>query len=601
MLQCATAGRRVKYCDTCRSAYPNDFNTCPRDQAPLRATADLVPGMVVRGKYEILEKIGAGGMAAVYRVRHLAFGEIRAMKVVAAKLCDDEGFLKRFRTEAVVTRRLQHPNAVHVDDLDVTEDGRPFIVMEHVQGRNLREVIREEGAFDVARAVAIGRQVASALGAAHALGITHRDIKPDNILLTVGPDGQALAKVLDFGIAKVREGSFDVGPGYTPTETGMVVGTPQYVSPEQAMGKRGDQLDGRSDLYSLGVTLYEMITGRLPFESTTPMEMILHHVQTPPPPPQKVRPDLGLPPAVGALLMRALQKDPGRRFRTAEEMEAALEALTTLPATALSPRPAAAAARPTPRPAASTAIEVEPILTPARPRTSATRVRPPVTAPPEDEAASRSSAGALIGSALVILAVVGAVAWRSSARARPAPPAAGPAVEAPAATRPAFAEAAPVAGPVASDADARIQNEIQRLLTSSSTLRTQPIVVEVANGIVTLSGSVGDTVSSQLAESFAASVAGVRRVFNTLRVPAAPPAAAAGEAPPAQPPRAPSNEERESPRELMEKAKREMAAGNLPGAMAACQAVLRIEPANPMARECVQRLEGRLGGPPRRR
>ena len=391
----------------------------------------------------------------------------------------------------------------------------------------------------------------------------------------------------------------------------MVVGTPQYVSPEQAMGKRGDQLDGRSDLYSLGVTLYEMITGRLPFESTTPMEMILHHVQTPPPPPQKVRPDLGLPPAVGALLMRALQKDPGRRFRTAEEMEAALEALTVLPATALSPRPAVTAARPTPRPAASTAIEVEPILTPARPRTSATRVRPATTAPPEEEAASRSSAGALIGSALVILAVGGAVAWRSSARARPAPPATGSAVEAPAATRPAFVEAAPVAGPVASDADARIQNEIQRLLTSSSALRTQPIVVEVANGIVTLSGSVGDTVSSQLAESFAASVGGVRRVFNTLRVPAAPPAVAAaagaadattaaGEGPPAQP-RPPADQERESPRELMERAKREMAAGNLPGAMAACQAVLRIEPANPMARECVQRLEGRLGGPPRRR
>ncbi len=601
----------MKYCDTCRSAYPNDFNTCPRDQAPLRATADLVPGMVVRGKYEILEKIGAGGMAAVYRVRHLAFGEIRAMKVVAAKLCDDEGFLKRFRTEAVVTRRLQHPNAVRVDDLDVTEDGRPFIVMEHVQGKNLREVIREEGAFDVARAAAIGAQVASALAAAHALGITHRDIKPDNILLTVGPDGQAQAKVLDFGIAKVREGSFDVGPGYTPTETGMVVGTPQYVSPEQAMGKRGDQLDGRSDLYSLGVTLYEMITGRLPFESTTPMEMILHHVQTPPPPPQKVRPDLALPPAVGALLMRALQKDPGRRFRTAEEMEAALEALTALPATALSPRPGLTA-RPTPRAAASTAIEVDPILTPARPRTSATRVRPPVTAPPEEEAAPRSSAGALIGSALVILAVGGAVAWRSNARARPLPPTAGPAVEAPAATRPAFVEAAPVAAPVASDSDARIQNEIQRLFMSSSTLWSQPIVVEVANGIVTLSGSAGDGVSSQLAESFAASVAGVRRVFNTLRVPAAPPgavAAAAGaadattsaEAPPAQPPRPRADEERESPRELMEKAKRELAAGNLPGAMGACQAVLRIEPANPMARECVQRLEARLGGPPRRR
>ena len=279
----------MKYCDTCRSAYPNDFNTCPRDQGALRATAELLPGMLVRGKYEVIEKIGAGGMATVYRVRHLAFGEIRALKVVAARLCDDEGFLKRFRTEAVVTRRLQHPNAVRVDDLDVTEDGRPFIVMEYVEGRNVREAIREDGAFPVPVAASIGRQVASALAAAHALGITHRDIKPDNILLTVGPDGQALAKVLDFGIAKVREGGIDVGAGYTPTETGMVVGTPQYVSPEQGMGKRGDQLDGRSDLYSLGVTLYEMITGRLPFESTTPMGMILHHVQTPPPPPQKVR------------------------------------------------------------------------------------------------------------------------------------------------------------------------------------------------------------------------------------------------------------------------------------------------------------------------
>jgi serine/threonine-protein kinase len=604
----------VKYCDTCRSAYPNDFSTCPRDQAPLRATADLVPGMVVRGKYEILEKIGAGGMAAVYRVRHLAFGEIRAMKVVAAKLCDDEGFLKRFRTEAVVTRRLQHPNAVRVDDLDVTEDGRPFIVMEHVQGKNLREVIREEGAFEVARAAAIGRQVASALAAAHALGITHRDIKPDNILLTVGPDGQAQAKVLDFGIAKVREGSFDVGPGYTPTETGMVVGTPQYVSPEQAMGKRGDDLDGRSDLYSLGVTLYEMITGRLPFESKTPMEMILHHVQTPPPPPQKVRPDLSLPPAVSALLMRALQKEPGRRFRTAEEMEAALEALTVLPATAVSPRPGATARSRGPA-AASTAIEVEPILTPQRPRTAPTRVRSPAPVPsPEEEATSRSSSGALVGSALVILAVVAAIAWRSHARARPVAPAALPAAEAPAALPPAAVERPSAGAPAAAESDAHIQNEIQRLLVSSSQLRSQPIVVEVANGIVTLSGSVPDAVSSQLAESFASSVRGVRRVFNTLRVP--PPAAAIAAAPPPaappaasdtasedatrRPPRDDGERDREPTRELMEKAKREMAAGNPGAALEACQAVLRIDPMHPHARECVERLGNRPGGRPRR-
>jgi len=120
----------LKYCDTCHSAFPDDFTTCPRDQAALRFASDLLPGMVLRGKYEVLEMIGAGGMAAVVRARHVAFGEIRAIKVVGPRLAHEESFLKRFRTEAVVTRRLQHPNAVRVDHLDVTEDGRPFIVME---------------------------------------------------------------------------------------------------------------------------------------------------------------------------------------------------------------------------------------------------------------------------------------------------------------------------------------------------------------------------------------------------------------------------------------------------------------------------------------
>ena len=193
----------VKYCDSCHSAYPDDFAICPRDQGPLRVASELLPGMVIRGKYEILEKIGSGGMASVYRAKHLAFGEVCAIKVVAGKLAHDDTFLKRFRNEAVVTRRLQHPNAVRVDDLDTTEDGRPFIVMEFVEGRNLRDVIRQEAPLHPRRAVAITRQVASALAAAHALGIVHRDIKPDNILLTRDAGGHDWAKVLDFGIAKV--------------------------------------------------------------------------------------------------------------------------------------------------------------------------------------------------------------------------------------------------------------------------------------------------------------------------------------------------------------------------------------------------------------
>jgi serine/threonine protein kinase len=390
----------VKYCDNCHSAYPDDFTICPRDQGSLRYASELVPGVVIRGKYEILEKIGTGGMATVYRARHLAFGEIVAIKLVGPKLAHDADFLKRFRTEAVVTRKLQHPNAVRVEDLDTTEDGRPFIVMEFVNGRSLREVIRTEGALPLPRAVAIARQACAALAAAHAIGITHRDIKPDNILLTPSPGGD-IVKVLDFGIAKVKEGSFDTGEGYTPTQTGMVMGTPQYISPEQAMGKRGAEVDGRSDLYSLGVVLYEMVTGRLPFSSDTAMGMILHHLQTAPTPPQIARADLSIPGPLSDLLMKALQKDRDRRFGSADEMLAALDSVAALPlpsgplpswgpaASRQSPVPVptpAPAQKPTPRPALTSIEDIEDRPTRTLPRRSDTPVTPvpplPMSFPP---------------------------------------------------------------------------------------------------------------------------------------------------------------------------------------------------------------------------
>ncbi len=319
----------MRYCPTCHSVFPNEFRTCPKDQAELVAASELQPGMVLRGKYEITGKLGAGGMAAVYRARHLAFGEVRAIKVVNSRLADDEDFLKRFRNEAVVARRLQHPNAVRVDDLDMTEDGRPFIVMEYVDGLNLRELIRREGGLSLRRSVRIARQVASALGAAHELGIVHRDIKPDNILMA-GTGAEETAKVLDFGIAKMKESALG-DSGAIATRTGMVVGTPQYISPEQAMGRRGRELDGRADLYSLGVVLFEMVTGRLPFESDTAMGIILHHLQTPPPAAKDVRPDLGIPDALSSVLMRALEKDREQRFPSASAMADALDEVLALP------------------------------------------------------------------------------------------------------------------------------------------------------------------------------------------------------------------------------------------------------------------------------
>jgi serine/threonine protein kinase len=313
----------MKHCPVCNNSYPNHFRVCPQDNSVLRQTSELLPGMVIRSKYEILNHIGAGGMADVYRARHIAFNEVYAIKVVKATYADDEAFNHRFKSEAVLTRKLRHPNAIAVEDYDTTEDGRPYIVMELVNGRDLRALIDAEGPLPETRALNLARQCADALAAAHQLGITHRDIKPDNILITTDERGNEIAKVLDFGIAKVKEGAF-TNAAYTATRQGMVVGTPQYMSPEQACGKVGDQIDCRADVYSLGVVIYEMITGKLPFESDTPMGYCFKHVHTEPTPPREFAAGLNISPALSALVMKALEKDRENRFSSMEELIAAL-------------------------------------------------------------------------------------------------------------------------------------------------------------------------------------------------------------------------------------------------------------------------------------
>ncbi|MBI2956146.1 MAG: serine/threonine protein kinase, partial [Acidobacteria bacterium] len=195
----------MKSCPTCKALYPADYGVCPKDGAVLRPVTELEEGAVLRGKYQVLALLGRGGMGAVYKAKHLAFNELCALKVVKSALLEEPEFLKRFRAEAVTMRRLRHPHAVQVHDLDETEDGRPFIVMEYVEGQSLDRALAEDGPLDSARAVAIAAQVGSALATAHQLGIIHRDIKPSNILLARAPDSAEAAKVLDFGVAKVKE------------------------------------------------------------------------------------------------------------------------------------------------------------------------------------------------------------------------------------------------------------------------------------------------------------------------------------------------------------------------------------------------------------
>jgi len=267
----------------------------------------------------VLAKVGQGGMGSVYKALHLAFDEMRALKVIAPELLTDELFVKRFKHEAVITRRLQHPNAVRVDDIDEAEDARPFIVMEFIEGKSLKKLIREEGPLPTPRVLSIIKQAASALDAAHRLGMVHRDIKPDNIALVDAPDGE-MVKVLDFGIAKMKEARMGEAAGMTLTGAGVVIGTPQYMSPEQAMGKRGDELDGRADLYSLGVVMYQMLTADLPFKADTTMEMLLAHMQKPPAPIATLHPELQVPENVAALTMRLLEKNRDLRPASARAL-----------------------------------------------------------------------------------------------------------------------------------------------------------------------------------------------------------------------------------------------------------------------------------------
>jgi serine/threonine protein kinase len=527
----------VRYCPACHSVFPNEFRTCPKDQAELRSASELQPGMVLRGKYEILAKVGAGGMAAVYRARHLAFDEVCAIKVVAGRLSDDEDFLRRFRNEAVVARRFQHPHAVRVDDLDTTEDGRPFIVMEYVEGPNLREVVRREGALGLRRAITIARQIASALAAAHQLGIVHRDIKPDNVLLT-GSGSAESAKVLDFGIAKVKEGFFG-GGDQIATRTGAVVGTPQYISPEQALGRRGDELDGRADLYSLGVVLYEMVTGRLPFESDTAMGIILHHLQTLPTPPHELRPDLGIPEPLSEVLLRMLDKDRDRRFRSAADLIAALDILLDLslpekaglapdPFEGSGPRPA------TPRPVPADIDRQETRVMPKTPPVTTplpTPVPPPTlhlplplpgtplpqtaTPPPLPSGFRSRTRSRMKGRPTwlkwVGLALAGYLIFgRTGSRQRNEPseaPSPSPA-----------AVTALDEDEVSAAADARLKAEVEKVLEDSPRTSDEAIAVHVDEGDVTLTGHVHEREVAQEADRLARTVGGVTDVSNEIEL-----------------------------------------------------------------------------------
>ncbi len=280
----------------------------------------MIPGPELEGKYEILRKIREGGMGAVYEVRHRLLDERRVIKVIHPHLVASEELAERFRREARAASGLRHPNIAHLHDFSVDADGRAYIIMELIEGLGLDEIVRTQGPPPLGLGLEISRQALRAIGFLHRRGFLHRDVSPDNLMLTRDPEGAPLVKLIDLGIAKVL-----VEGGRNLTMAGTFLGKPRYASPEQ-LGA-GEGIDGRSDLYSLGVVIYELLTGVCPIQGDNPSSLLASHLFQPPLDFSVSDPAGKLPADLRDLLLRALAKKPEERFADAEEMRDRLAAV----------------------------------------------------------------------------------------------------------------------------------------------------------------------------------------------------------------------------------------------------------------------------------
>jgi serine/threonine protein kinase len=456
----------MKLCPTCGDTYPESLTACPKDGTDLVLVRDnaaareaAMIGKTIDRRYVIQERLGAGGMGTVYIAQQTAVGRRVAIKVLPAAIADDLGAVKRFMQEARAASTLSHPNGITVHDFGQTEEGLLYLVMEYVEGATLARVLKDVRALPPERAVRVASQILSAVEDAHDRGIVHRDLKPDNVIIATRPGNPDFVKVLDFGLAKVAED----GSGENLTKTGQVFGTPAYMSPEQA---RGERCDLRTDLYAIGVMLYEMLAGARPFDGDSPVSILVKHINEAPAPFAQRPAAVGVGPALESVVMRALAKRREDRFASAREMRTALEdahasGRISVPPGSSPSAPLVAGTEETLAPDAVSADSIRSVrsLAPAvalpgatnAPSLSPARLPDaswpaPASGPSGPARSGPARTGLVVGGVLLVGGALAAVFWRSlsapdqppptvAAAVSPAPPASLPPTAAPSAPR----------------------------------------------------------------------------------------------------------------------------------------------------------------------
>ena len=328
-------------CPACGTTYPNEARFCTRDGSKLvaRATMNLasppratvggrvdspppvthanLAGQVLDGRYRVERKVGEGGMSFVYLAHDVSTSDQYAIKVLSAALSRDQNAMARLKREASLGMRLAHPNVCHIIRLGETQDGLVYVVMPFVKGEILSDRNNRLGTLPLGEVASFVRDIAAGLHVAHELKIVHRDLKPENVMICVDADGTERAVVMDFGLAKERRADAEL---QKLTATGIILGTPEFMSPEQLRGKT---LDARTDVYSLALMTFEMLTGRLPFTGRTQQEMMIARLRNDPTPLRQARPDLEFPEPVERVLLKAMSREPDDRHAGAQEFATA--------------------------------------------------------------------------------------------------------------------------------------------------------------------------------------------------------------------------------------------------------------------------------------